>query len=93
MHQLVNRRGVGPAARRIRSGRGLYQGSVLSPVMTNLYLDAFDRDLLRSGYRVLRCSDDFAVPVATHSQGDRVLELAAQALARLGLELNEAKRS
>ncbi|MEV0966614.1 CRISPR-associated endonuclease Cas1 [Streptomyces sp. NPDC049910] len=91
VRHLVNRRGVGPAARRIRSGRGLHQGSSLSPVMTNLYLDAFDRDLLRSGHRVLRYSDDFAIPVTTHSQGEQVLELAAEALARLDLELNEAK--
>lgn len=49
---LVNRHGIGPAAKRIKSGRGLHQGSPLSPVLTNLYLDAFDRDLLRQGHRV-----------------------------------------
>ncbi|MEU2801193.1 CRISPR-associated endonuclease Cas1 [Streptomyces sp. NPDC007117] len=91
IQQLVNRRGVGPAARRIRSGKGLHQGSSLSPVMTNLYLDAFDRDLLRSGHRVLRYSDDFAIPVATHHQGEQVLDLATEALRRLDLELNEDK--
>ncbi|MEU3136986.1 CRISPR-associated endonuclease Cas1 [Streptomyces sp. NPDC006854] len=91
IQQLVNRRGVGPAARRIRSGRGLHQGSSLSPVLTNLYLDAFDRDLLRSGHRVLRYSDDFAIPTATRHQGEQALHLAGEALNRLDLELNEAK--
>jgi CRISP-associated protein Cas1 len=91
IQHLVNRRGVGPAARRIRSGKGLHQGSSLSPVLTNLYLDAFDRDLLNSGHRVLRYSDDFAIPVTTHHQGEQILELTTEALRRLDLELNEAK--
>ncbi len=91
IQHLVNRRGVGPAARRIRSGKGLHQGSSLSPVLTNLYLDAFDRDLLRSGHRVLRYSDDFAIPVATRHQGEQALALAAEGLRRLDLELNESK--
>ncbi|MGV9921956.1 reverse transcriptase domain-containing protein [Streptomyces cellulosae] len=89
--RLVNRHGVGPAARRIRPGRGLHQGSSLSPSLTNLYLDSFDRDLLRVGHRVLRYSDDFAVPVATHSEGEKVLSLAGEALKRLDLELNDSK--
>ncbi|MGW0084535.1 CRISPR-associated endonuclease Cas1 [Streptomyces sp. NPDC003393] len=89
--QLVNRKGVGPAATRIRTGRGLHQGSSLSPVLTNLYLDAFDRELLRAGHRVLRYSDDFAVPVTSQAEGEEALELAQQALRRLDLELNEGK--
>lgn len=89
--QLVNRPGVGPAARRIRKGRGLHQGSSLSPVLTNLYLDAFDREMLRAGFRILRYSDDFAVPVATQVEGEHVLALAEEALARLELELNTDK--
>ncbi|WP_431039565.1 CRISPR-associated endonuclease Cas1 [Streptomyces sp. P9-1] len=89
--QLVNRNGVGPAAGRIRQGRGLHQGSSLSPVLTNLYLDSFDRDLLRAGHRVLRYSDDFAVPVDTCAEGEKVLELAREALRRLDLELNDDK--
>lgn len=69
----------------------MHQGGSLSPSLTNLYLDAFDRDLLRVGHRVLRYSDDFAVPVATHSEGEKVLELAREALKRLDLELNDSK--
>jgi CRISPR-associated protein Cas1 len=91
VQHLVNRRAVGPAAGRIRPGRGLHQGSSLSPVLTNLYLDAFDRDLLHAGHRVLRYSDDFAIPVTSLHQGEQALDLATEALRRLDLELNEAK--
>lgn len=89
--RLVNRKGVGPAAHRMRQGRGLHQGSSLSPALTNLYLDSFDRDLLRAGFRVLRYSDDFAIPVATQVDGEKVLEIAQEAVRRLDLELNEDK--
>lgn len=89
--QLVNRHGVGPAAKRIRKGRGLHQGSPLSPVLTYLYLDSFDRAMLRHGHRVLRCSDDFAVPVTMHAAGEWVLELIESALRELDLGLNEDK--
>lgn len=62
-------------------------------MLANLYLDAFDRDLLAGGHRVLRYSDDFAVPVATRTEGEQVLDLVAAALRRLDLELNTAKSS
>src|SRR5262249_46394357 len=39
-------------------GLGLHQGSALSPVLSNLYLDAFDRAMLQAGFRVIRYSDD-----------------------------------
>lgn len=33
------------------SVKGLHQGSALSPVLTNLYLDRFDRAMLDGGWR------------------------------------------
>lgn len=88
---LINRGGVGPAAKRIRAGRGLHQDSALSPVLTNLYLDAFDRALLRAGHRVLRYSDDFAIPVPDRRTGQAALALAVEALKELELRLNTDK--
>ena len=38
-------------------GRGLHQGSVLAPMLSNLYLDTFDRRMLAAGYRVIRYAD------------------------------------
>jgi hypothetical protein len=84
---LVNR----PYAGRGMSGssrRGLLQGSALSPVLANLYLDGFDRRLLAEGFQVVRYSDDVAIPVPDRPTGERVLELAADAAADLQLRLN-----
>jgi CRISPR-associated protein Cas1 len=46
--------GFGPA-------RGVAQGSPLSPLLANLYLDPFDEALQRGPYRPIRYSDDFVV--------------------------------
>ena len=42
-------------------GRGLPQGSPVSPLLANLYLDTFDEELLDQGFRLVRFADDFVV--------------------------------
>jgi CRISPR-associated protein Cas1 len=72
-------------------GLGLHQGSVLSPLLSNLYLDVFDRRMLEAGRRVIRYADDFAIPVDSRLDGERALQEAGQALEELRLELNGGK--
>ncbi|MEY9214314.1 CRISPR-associated endonuclease Cas1 [Thermobifida halotolerans] len=93
VQQLVTRRAVGPAAHRVRDGRGrgLHQGSALSPVLTNLYLDTFDRAMLERGHQVLRYADDFAIPAPSRGAAERALADAGEVLAEWGLALNDAK--
>jgi len=54
-------------------GLGLHQGSAVSPLLANLYLDAFDRAMLAAGYRVIRYSDDLAIPVPDRASAERAL--------------------
>jgi CRISP-associated protein Cas1 len=72
-------------------GLGLHQGSPLSPLLSNLYLDAFDRAMLGCGYRVIRYSDDIAIPGADRGAAERALSDAARDLADLGLNLDPVK--
>ncbi len=72
-------------------GRGLHQGSALAPLLSNLYLDIFDRRMLAAGYRVIRYSDDFAIPVDSRLEGERALRTAGTELEDLRLELNTGK--
>jgi CRISPR-associated protein Cas1 len=72
-------------------GRGLHQGGVLSPLLSNLYLDTFDRRMLAAGFRVIRYGDDFAVPVESRLGGERALRAASTELSDLRLELNAGK--
>jgi CRISPR-associated protein Cas1 len=71
--------------------RGLHQGSPLSPLFANLYLDRLDRSMLRAGHQVIRYADDLAVPVPSQHQGHEVIELLQQQAATLGLKLRSAK--
>ncbi len=43
------------------SGRGLAQGSPLSPLLSNLYLDGFDDDIEQGAVRLVRFADDFVL--------------------------------
>lgn len=72
-------------------GLGLHQGSPLSPLLCNLYLDAFDRPMLALGYRAIRYADDVAIPVAGRGSAERALKDAAGTLHDLRLEVNAAK--
>ena len=76
---------------RIDRERGLPQGSPLSPLMANLMLDDFDHDLADAGCRLVRFADDFVIVAKSREAAARAGELARQALADLGLELNEEK--
>jgi CRISPR-associated protein Cas1 len=71
--------------------KGLPQGSPLSPVLSNLYLDRFDRDMADEGFRLIRYSDDFVVlfrgPMAEETCMDRMVT----SLKRLGLALKPEK--
>lgn len=64
---------------------------MLAPLLSNLYLDAFDRSMLAAGYRVIRYSDDFAIPVADRAAAERALADAAETLSDLRLDLGPAK--
>lgn len=71
--------------------KGLLQGSPLSPVLSNLYLDRFDRDMATEGFKLIRYSDDFVVlfrgPMAEEACMDRIVA----SLKRLGLALKSEK--
>lgn len=42
-------------------GRGVAQGSPLSPLLANLYLDAVDEAMVGKGVRLVRFADDFVI--------------------------------
>jgi CRISP-associated protein Cas1 len=72
-------------------GRGLAQGSPLSPFLANLYLDALD-DLFADGpVRSVRFADDFLLLTKGQRQAEQALEKARVHLAAHGLELHPEK--
>lgn len=72
-------------------GTGLHQGGGLSPLLSNLYLDRFDRQMIKLGLQVIRYGDDIAIPVTDRPHGERVLELAAAEATSIKLRLELTK--
>jgi DNA invertase Pin-like site-specific DNA recombinase len=70
-----------------RTVAGTPQGGVISPLLANIYLHAFDQQMARAGPGVLvRYADDFVVMCATPGQAQAALEVARSVLASMGLE-------
>ncbi|HET9975608.1 MAG TPA: CRISPR-associated endonuclease Cas1 [Streptosporangiaceae bacterium] len=91
VRRLMDRPVLGERVARPERGLGLHQGSPLSPLLCNLYLDGFDRAMLGRGYRAIRYSDDIAIPVPDRGAAERALSDAATELADLGLSLDPVK--
>ncbi len=72
-------------------GRGLAQGSPLSPLLANLFLDRLDEAFDRHGARIVRFADDFVILTRRKDRAREALDHAAELLARHGLKLNREK--
>lgn len=71
--------------------KGIPQGSPLSPVLSNLYLDRFDRDMALQGFRLIRYSDDFVILTKDDITTDEIRQRIGRSLAKLDLCLKEQK--
>jgi RNA-directed DNA polymerase len=71
---------------------GTPQGGPLSPLLSNIVLDEFDRELERRGLRFARYADDCNIYVRSQRAGERVMESLKRFLAtKLKLKVNEQK--
>ena len=51
------------------SEQGTPQGSPLSPLLTNVYLDDLDKELHRRGHRFVRYADDLMIYIRASERG------------------------
>jgi RNA-directed DNA polymerase len=71
---------------------GTPQGGPLSPLLSNIMLDEFDRELERRGLRFARYADDSNIYVRSKRAGERVMESITRFItATLKLKVNEQK--
>ena len=61
--------------------QGSPQGSVISPLLANIYLDPLDRLMAGHGYRMVRYADDFVILTASRGEADAALGLAVRVFA------------
>ena len=71
---------------------GTPQGGPLSPLLSNLVLDEFDRELERRGLRFVRYADDSNIYVRSRRAGERVMESIKRFITtKLKLKVNQQK--
>ena len=70
---------------------GAPQGAVLSPLLSNIYLDPLDHLVARSGFEMVRYADDFVILCRTPEEASQVLELVRGWVAENGLTLHPTK--
>lgn len=79
------------AGRRLPTEQGTPQGGVISPLLSNILLTPFDREMRDRGYRLTRYADDWLVTCRTRSEAEKALAEATRVLRVLGVRVNAQK--
>jgi len=70
---------------------GTPQGAVISPLLSNIYLDPLDHEVAGSGYEMVRYADDFVILCRSEAQARAALAKVQQWTASAGLRLHPQK--
>ena len=73
------------------SESGTPQGSVISPLLSNIYLDPLDWLMAESGYEMVRYADDYVILCRSESEAQAALGKVREWVAREGLTLHPEK--
>src|SRR6266850_1406940 len=74
-----------------RPAAGTPQGAVISPLLSNIYLDPLDHEVAGSGYEMVRYADDFVILCRSAAEAGAALEKVQQWTAQTGLRLHPEK--
>jgi RNA-directed DNA polymerase len=70
---------------------GVPQGAVLSPVLSNLYLNPLDHQMSQAGFEMVRYADDFVILCRSQSEAEAALQMVAAWVESAGLTLHPTK--
>ncbi|EMB17215.1 group II intron reverse transcriptase/maturase [Rhodopirellula europaea] len=70
---------------------GVPQGAVLSPLLSNLYLNELDHRMADRGYEMVRYADDFVILCRSQEQAESALEEVKRFVREAGLTLHPEK--
>jgi group II intron reverse transcriptase/maturase len=71
--------------------QGTPQGGVISPLLSNILLTPFDREMRERGYCMTRYADDWVITCRTKRAAERALSEAVKILRTLEVTLNKEK--
>lgn len=77
--------------RLVPTDRGTPQGGVISPLLSNILLTPFDREMRLRGCRLTRYADDWALTCESAAEARAGLATAIRVLDKLGVRLNRDK--
>jgi RNA-directed DNA polymerase len=90
--QMLKAKVVLPDGTRVSTEEGTPQAGPLSPLLSNVVLDEFDKELARRSLRFVRYADDCNIFVRSERAGQRVMGSIRKFLqSRLRLLVNEEK--
>jgi RNA-directed DNA polymerase len=70
---------------------GAPQGAVISPLLSNIYLDPLDHLMADAGFEAVRYADDFVIPCKSYEEAQTALQQVAQWTESAGLTLHPEK--
>jgi RNA-directed DNA polymerase len=73
------------------SERGTPQGSGISPLLSNILLTPFDREMRRKGYQLTRFADDWVVTCRSATEARAAIDAALRILSELSVQLHPQK--
>jgi len=71
--------------------QGTPQGAVVSPLLSNIYLDGLDWQMAKGGFEMVRYADDFIVLCSSQQQAQEALERVRRWVGENGLSLHPVK--
>ena len=70
---------------------GSPQGAVISPLLSNIYLDPLDHQMAKAGFEMVRYADDFVILCRSPEEASQALAMVQDWTAAAGLTLHPTK--
>jgi len=70
---------------------GTPQGAVISPLLSNIYLDPLDHGMAEQGFEMIRYADDFVILCRSEAEAKEALERVKEWTEQAGLTLHPTK--
>jgi RNA-directed DNA polymerase len=89
--EMFLKQGVMDRLTRWEPEKGTPQGAVISPLLSNIFLNPLDHLMAERGFEMVRYADDFVVLCRTAEEAETALELVREWTAENGLTLHPEK--